>query len=194
MIEAALNDARLPAQNNRLSPHSPMVNPYRTADGRWLILAVPPKDFPTFMRVIGRPELATDLRFIDPPARQRNSAILVAELDAVFASQPIAHWNKVLEAGRVIFSVVRELSEVARDPQMHANGVFMPVSDPAVGARFTVSSPHYVAGVQKAEPQRAPRLGEHTREVLHDLGFPESDVERLVSGNVVMIDGIGTRG
>ncbi|CAN7767105.1 CoA transferase [Cupriavidus necator] len=191
MIEAALNDAKFPPQNSRTSPDSPTLNPYRTADGRWLMLAIQSKDFPAFAQVIGQPGLADDPRFVDPPARQRNSVALVAELDAVFAGQPIAHWKQVLDAGRVIFSVVQELSEVAQDPQMHANGIFMPVRDPAVGASFTVSSPQYVAGVQKTEPGRAPRVGEHTREILRDLGFPASDIEQLLAGHTVVDDVTG---
>jgi len=87
-------------------PQSPLANPYCTADGRWLMLVVQPKDFAAFARAIGRPCLSDDPRSADATGRMGNSAALVAELDAVFATQSIAHWKQVLEGGRVIFSVV----------------------------------------------------------------------------------------
>ena len=93
------------------------------------------------------------------------------------------------DLGRVIFGAVQNLQEVASDPQMHANGIFMPVRDPSVGARFTVSSPQYVAGVEKEGPRRAPRIGEHTREILRELGFAAADIDRLVAGRTVVIEG-----
>ena len=189
LIEGALNDSTFPPQNDRSHPRSPLGNPYRTADGRWLMLAVQAKDFAGLARAIGRLELAEDPRFVDQSSRERNSAVLVSELDAVFASQPLDHWKHVLEAGRVIFSAVQTPQEVANDPQMHANGILMPVRDPSVGARFTVSSPQYVAGVDKEEPRRAPRVGEHTQEILRELGFAAADIDRLVAGRTVVAEG-----
>lgn len=189
LIEGALNDATFPAQNARNHPLNPLGNPYRSADGRWLMLAVQGKDFAGLALALGRPELAEDPRFADQQSREHNSATLVAELDTVFARQPLAHWKRVLDQGRVIFSAVQDLHEVANDPQMRENGILMPVRDPEVGATFTVSSPQYVAGVPKEEPRRAPRLGEHTQEILRELGFAAQDIDRLAAGRTVVIEG-----
>ena len=59
----------------------------------------------------------------------------------------------------MIFGVVQIAEEIINDPQMHLNGIFAPVKDPQVGARYTVNSPVQVAGVDKVSPARAPRLG-----------------------------------
>ena len=188
-IEGALNGATFPPPHDRRHPLSPLVNPYRTADGRWLMLVVQPKDFPAFARTVGRPELAEDPRFAEPQSRSRNATSLVDLLDTVFQGQPLAHWKKALDEGRVIFSVVQDMHDIVNDPQMHANGIFMPVRDASVGAKFTVSSPLEIAGVDKVEPRRAPRVGEHSVEILGQLGFSAGDIEQLVSGRTVAADG-----
>lgn len=189
LIEAALNDAAFPPQNRRDRPNSPLANPYRTADGRWLIIAVQPKDFPGLAWAIGRPALAEDPRFVDAASRELNSLALTTELDAAFASEPLAYWKQALEQARVIFGPVQTLQEVANDPQMHANGIFMKVTDPEVDARYTVNSPQFVADVEKEVPRRAPRIGEHSLEILRELEFSAADIARMVAGRTVTIEG-----
>jgi len=187
-IEGALNGGKFFPQHNRSDPPNALVNPYRTSDNRWLMLVVQGKDFVGFAQAIGRPALVEDPRFADRKELARNAKALVEVLDPLFASQPLAHWKKVLEDGRVIFGVVQNAQDILNDPQMHANKIFMPVRDPSVGAQFTVSSPQQVAGVEKVEPRRAPRIGEHSQEILAELGYSTSDIDRLVSAQTVAID------
>jgi crotonobetainyl-CoA:carnitine CoA-transferase CaiB-like acyl-CoA transferase len=187
-IEGALNGAKFYPQHNRRNPPNALMNPYRTSDDRWLMLVVQGKDFAGFAHTIGQPALAEDRRFADQKELARNAAALVEVLDPLFASQPLAYWKKALDEARVIFGVVQNAHDIVNDPQMHANKIFMPVRDPSVGAKFTVSSPLQVAGVEKTEPRRAPRIGEHSKEILGELGFSPTDVDRLVSGHAVALD------
>ena len=187
-IEGALNGGKFFPQHNRSDPPNALVNPYRTSDNRWLMLVVQGKDFVGFAQAIGQPALVEDPRFADRKELARNAKALVEVLDPLFASQPLAHWKKVLEEGRVIFGVVQNAQDILNDPQMHTNKIFMPVRDPSVGAQFTVSSPQQVAGVEKVEPRRAPRIGEHSQEILAELGYSTSDIDRLVSAQTVAID------
>ena len=189
LVEAALNEAKFPPRNRRDRPNSPLANPYRTADDRWLIIAVQPKDFPGLARAVGRPALAEDPRFADPGSRALNSVALVKELDAAFASEPLSYWRQTLEQARVIYGAVQTAQEVALDPQMHANGIFMKVADPEVGASYTVSSPQFIDGVDKAPPRRAPRIGEHTLDILRDLAFTSAEIAQLVAAHTVKIEG-----
>lgn len=189
LIEAALNDATFPPQNRRDQPNSPLANPYRTADDRWLIIAVQSKDFAGLANAVGRPALADDPRFADAASRTLNAVALVKELDAAFASEPLAYWRDTLDKARVIYGAVQTPQEVAKDPQMHANGIFMTVADPEVGAHYTVSSPQFIVGVDKEPPRRAPRVGEHTLDILRTLAFSSEEIEGLVAARTVMNEG-----
>jgi formyl-CoA transferase len=185
-IEGALHGAMFYGPHNRKRPPNALLNPYRTLDDRWLLLvSVQQKDWLGFVKAMGMPELLTDPRFVDGHARAHNAAALVEILDPVFGGEPLAYWKKVLDAGRVIYGVVQVAEEIVRDPQMLENEILMPVSDPAIGATHTVNSPVQVAGVRKVTPSRAPRLGEHSADVLGNLGYDAAQAAQLAADGVV---------
>ena len=90
---------------------------------------------------------------------------------------------------RVIFGVVQIAQEIINDPQMHENGILILIDDPEIGATHTVSSPLQVVGVSKTKPSRAPRLGEHSTDILQELGFAAPEVASLLSAGAVSQSG-----
>ncbi len=194
-IEGGLHGAKFFSQHNRKTPANALLNPYRTGDNRWLLLvAAQQKDWPGFVRAIDLPALQEDPRFIDGKARARNAAALVDILDPMFASRPLSYWKKVLDAGRVIFGVVQIAEEIINDPQMHENGIFLPISSPGTTATHTVGSPLQVVDVKKVMPSRAPELGEHSSEVLRELGFSTDETAALFAGGTVFQPAAGIGG
>ncbi|MDB5480923.1 MAG: L-carnitine dehydratase/bile acid-inducible protein [Caulobacteraceae bacterium] len=179
-VEGALHGARFYGQHEREAPPSALVNPYRTSDGRWILPCVlQPKDWPGFAAAIDRPDLLQDPRFADVSARVTNSAALVEILDALFVTETLAHWREKLDAARVTFGVVQTMDEVVNDPQMLINEVLLPLAEPNGTATHTVNSPVQVVGFTKVPPRRAPRLGQHTDEILSELGFDDAARARL---------------
>ena len=185
-IEGGLHGAKFFSQHNRKTPPNALLNPYRTGDGRWLLLvAAQQKDWPGFIKAINLPKLLEDPRFVDGKARVHNAEALVAILDPMFASQPLAYWKKVLDAGRVIFGVVQIAEEIIHDPQMHENGIFLPLDNAGMPGGLTVGSPIQIATHQKVSPSRAPGLGEHSTEVLSELGFSAAEVKGMFADGTV---------
>ena len=185
-IEGGLHGAKFYPQHDRRCPPNALINPYRTADDRWLILVGPqPKDWVALATAMGRADLIEDPRFADPRGRTANAGELVAILDPIFESQPLSYWKETLDAARVIFGVVQIAHEIVNDPQMFANQVFMPLKEPIGGATHTVNSPVSVAGFAKTQPGRAPELGQHGSEILADLGFSAAEIETLHDSAVV---------
>ncbi len=185
-IEGALNGASFYGPHDRARPPNALLNPYRTSDDRWLLLvAVQTKDWPGFVKAVNLPALLDDPRFSDAKLRAANAAALVAILDPVFATEPLAHWKRVLDEGRVIYGVVQIADEIIHDPQMLANGILVPLADDPTGSARTVNSPVQVDGVAKVAPKRAPRLGEHSLDVLRELAFPDEDIDRLCAAGTV---------
>jgi formyl-CoA transferase len=91
----------------------------------------------------------------------------------------------VLDEGRVIFGVVQIAEEIINDPQMRQNGIFLNLDDAGIPGGFTVGSPIQIATHDKVVPSRAPALGEHSAEVLSELGFSADDVRSMFAVGVV---------
>ena len=185
-IEGGLNGAKFYSQHNRKRPPNALLNPYRTADDRWLLLvAAQSKDWPGFLKAIGLSELEQDPRFADSKLRIQHAVDLVEILDPIFGAQPLDYWKKVLDEGRVIYGVVQNAMEIINDPQMHENKIFVRLANPTNGATHTVNSPIHVSGVDKVAPGRAPTLGEHSTDVLRDLGFTPAEIDGLFGSSAV---------
>jgi crotonobetainyl-CoA:carnitine CoA-transferase CaiB-like acyl-CoA transferase len=184
-VEGGLNGGHFFPQHDRKSPPNALLNPYQTSDGRWILLvAAQRKDWPGFCNAIGKPELLADPRFTDD-SRIANAAQLVEILDPMFASQPLAHWKQVLDAGRVIFGVVQVAREIIDDPQLPANGIVVPLELPGGIETRTVSNPIQVFGSPKVKPTVAPQLGEHGAQILQELGFDATEIARLNDAGAV---------
>jgi crotonobetainyl-CoA:carnitine CoA-transferase CaiB-like acyl-CoA transferase len=185
-VEGALNGATFFPQHDRKTPPNALLNPYQTADNRWVVIVSPqPKEWEGFIRTVGLPQLVDDPRFNDPHKRLKNSAALVDILDPVFAGQPLAYWKQVLTAGRVIYGVVQNATDIIRDPQLEANNIVVPLEGAADPAARTVSSPIEIAGFTKTKPRIAPAIGEHNDAVLKSLNFSAADIARLQDTGVI---------
>jgi crotonobetainyl-CoA:carnitine CoA-transferase CaiB-like acyl-CoA transferase len=192
-VEGGLNGGHFFAQHDRKAPSNALLNPYQTADGRWILLvAAQRKDWPAFARAIGRPDLLEDPRF-DDTNRIANAAVLVEILDPLFASQPLEHWKQVLSAARVIFGVVQNGTEIINDPQLAANDIIVPLERLGQPTTRTVSSPIQIVGSAKVKPGPAPRLNQHGEEIMQELGFTAADIALLrASGTVPAFHDDGT--
>src|SRR5919198_1673900 len=167
-VQAALCGARVEPRPSRDEPATALANLYRCRDGRWFLLNVlnDERDWPTLLRAIERPDLASDPRFGTTPARRANARALVGVLDAVFATRAWAEWQAILNDHGLTFGGVTAIDDVRTDRQMVDSGALVPIDDPRAGATLTVASPLWLDGVDKVAPRMAPDLGEHSVEIL----------------------------
>jgi len=184
-VQAALAEAKFYGLHDRKSPPNPTMNVYRSSDNQWFLLLVTPDKVSALATGIGRPELLTDARFADPAKLVANAAQLTAILDGVFASQPMAHWREVFDHAHITFGEVKAPSEVINDPQLRENDIVVPLEGAGGKLTSTISSPMQVHGVAKVPAKRAPGIGEHNEEILKQLGFSASDIDRLRASGVV---------
>lgn len=164
--------------HDRNAPVNALTNPYRTADGRWIMLATSAVHWPALSRAIGRPELIEDPRFMDGESAAKNATALSELLGAEFRSRPFADWQDALARERVTYSLIQTPEEAARDPQLRANDIVVPLEGVS-GLEYTVSNPVSLRGVPKVPAKRAPELGEHNGEILAELGFAPADIALL---------------
>jgi crotonobetainyl-CoA:carnitine CoA-transferase CaiB-like acyl-CoA transferase len=159
-----------------------LVNHYLTRDGqRFLLCCVDaPKDWPNFCRAIGREELIDDPRFSTLQARVEHAETLIALIDHAVAAKDLDQWAALFREYDILWGRVPDLAAVANDPQMHAAGVFPQLEHPDYGTIHTVASPIELDGADKVPPAAAPRLGEHSRRILQDLGYDQETVEAML--------------
>jgi len=178
-IQAALCDAKFFAPHDRKNPANAALNVYQASDGTWFLLIVTPDKLAPVAKAIGRPDLLTDPRFSNPAKLVENMRQLTEILDKIFCSQPMAHWYEVFNGVHATFGAVRGPQEVINDPQLRSNDIVVPLEGAGGKLTSTISSPIQVHGVAKVPARRAPGLGEHTEEVLKQLGFSASEIEGL---------------
>ena len=184
MIQARLCGATFYERPPREKGLNALTNHYLCRDQRWLILSLlnPERQWPVLAACIGRPDLVDDPLFATVAARQAHARELIAILDAVFAGKDLAEWRAILDGQDLIFGVVATVDDIAHDRQMRENDVLVPFDGEAT---LTVSSPLWIADAAKARPRPAPAVGEHSEEILRDVGYAEAEIRRLRASGVV---------
>ncbi len=169
--------SRMPKGDRRKVPN-PIVGNYRTSDNRYLSLVMLESDryWADLVNLLGHPELADDPRFKDGAARRENSEACVDALDAAFGEKTFAEWKEILLAAKGVWSPVQTAGEVLEDPMALANGYVREVEAKS-GTKFRMVGAPLQFNEEPADITRGPDHGEHTDEVLTELGL---DTEQLL--------------
>ena len=118
---------RVAGSEPRHRNQAPLMNPYRTADGRWFFFTGPRgrPPHPGGVRALDRPDLFDDPRFTDAPAIRKHRTEVIATLDEIIAERPLAEWAERFEAEGVWWAPAQTPAEVVADPQLAANDGFV---------------------------------------------------------------------
>ncbi|HWE55735.1 MAG TPA: CoA transferase [Acidimicrobiales bacterium] len=173
---------------DRMAPVNPVVNIFRTGDDRHIVLCLLQADWawPEFCGLVDRPDLAD--RFIGLADLQAHSPEITAELDALFATRTLEQWRAALAPGRGVWEVVQDVAEVAGDPQVLANGYIRPLAgaDPMVGAPSHLVAAPVQFDEQATDLVAAPELGQHTEDILLDLGYDWDQIGSLKDDKIII--------
>jgi len=161
-----------PLSLRRAAMPNPLCTFYRSSDDRWIFLLGLQADrhWPDLVRAIDQPEWLRDPRYVDILARRTYFQELIAALDAIFARRTFEEWAKRLDDAGMWWAPVQTIEEAVRDPQVAASGAFIdvPVAD---GAARMLATPVDFDGHGPAVTRGAPETGQHTEEVLLELGY-----------------------
>jgi len=176
-VQAALCGAQFLPKWTRKTAICPLVNHYVARDGRrmFFCLLEPVRDWRNLCHALEFDELHDDPRFSTGKGRQENSAELVKRIDEVMATRDLDEWAIIFKNYDLVWGPVPSAVEIAQDPQ--AQEVFTEISP---GLK-TVKNPLNIEGIEKAQPQMPPAMGEHTREVLSSLGLTTEEIEKMIA-------------
>ncbi|MBW2065466.1 MAG: CoA transferase [Deltaproteobacteria bacterium] len=165
----------------RAEAGNPLYNHYKCKDGRWIAIAHldPDRYWPRLCKALEIQDLEQDPRFNSIEARGRNARELVAILDKRFATRTRDEWSRILREHGCIFTPVHSLQEVTNDLQAIANDYFTFVDHPTYGRTKMTGFPWDFSETPASVRRVAPELGEHTEEILQELGYTQRDIEEL---------------
>jgi formyl-CoA transferase len=153
----------------------------RCADGKLLAvhLSSPQKFWDSLMAALGREDLQEDPRFSTRDGRVRNFSELEDCLAAEFATKKRADWMQILDRHDVPFAPIQSIAEVLNDPQVRHLGTFYKLSHPQQGEVVGIERPIWIDGGRAINRRPPPTLGEHSEELLAELGFGSEKVQEF---------------
>jgi crotonobetainyl-CoA:carnitine CoA-transferase CaiB-like acyl-CoA transferase len=186
VLAASLHGAEMPRFPRTENPN-PLVNSYRTRDGRWIFcnMLQPDRYWDGFVAALGHEDLATDERFATALARFQNRHAVIARIDEIFLERDLAEWAERLDANDCVWAPMQTPAEVARDVQTAANRYLVPATHPEHGPFHTVASPVQLGGAPPEAKRCAPDLGQDTEAVLLELGYSWEDIATLKSSAAI---------
>ena len=162
--------------------------PFRTKDGYACILPYSDENWRDFFDFVGRAEFKADQRFQRLASRVGHIEILYGLVEEEAPKRTSAEWVAFCDSKSIPCMPVRNLDDLAEDPHVKAVGLFGTADHPSEGRYRTVRSPVTFSGAPFQIRRHAPRLGEHSAEVLGEAGYSAAEIEAMIR------DGITTAG
>ncbi len=162
----------------------PNRRPYRTEDGHIGVMIYNDKQWQRFFALLGRADLAADPRFASMASRTQNVAYLYAFLAETFLTRPTAEWVAALKQADIPAARLNTPDELLDDEHMQRVGFFPLVEHPSEGLIRQMRIPQTWSRSQPVIARLAPRLGEHTEELLGQYGFAAAEIADLLSARV----------
>ena len=160
---------------------------FKTSDGYITAGTISDSEWQGFCRASGDPELATDPRFATPSARSVSATARINKMAEYIGQHTTAEWLERLDAADVPCAPILRRGEIIHNEQVIARGIIAEFDQPKVGrvrqpkpaARFEIN--------EAAIGGPAPRVGEHSRDVLRELGYDDSAIDKMVADRSVRV-------
>ncbi|HLG12276.1 MAG TPA: CoA transferase [Dehalococcoidia bacterium] len=165
-----------------LAPHRV---PYATKDGYVCVLVYNDKHWRSFFRLIGREGMFdSDPRFSSQEARSRNIAEVYAFVAEQMARRTSADWLRLLKEADIPVTPLNSIEDVIDDPHLGESGFFVMTEHPTEGRLRLMATPGAWTQTPPGALRPAPRLGEHSVEILREAGYTGADIEAMIASGV----------
>jgi crotonobetainyl-CoA:carnitine CoA-transferase CaiB-like acyl-CoA transferase len=178
-------DRQVPPQAGNNHPTSIPTGVFTTTDGFINIAAAGGPIWDRVCDVLGKPEWKTDPDYATSGARSKNRVALNAEIDAITRTRPSAHWIEAINAAGVPCGPIYAMNEVFADPQVQAMGMEAKVAHPKLGDIGLINQPVVMSRTASALRTAAPDAGEHSADILGELGYDAAKIGDLKARGVI---------
>ncbi len=175
----------VPGRQGTAHPNIVPYQSFASADGHLMLAIGNDAQFARFARIAGRPEWADDPRYASNPARVHNRKLLVPQIAAVMTQRRTASWLEALQAESIPAAPINDVAEVFADPQVQARELRLEMSRDDGEVVPVVRNPVRFSATPVEHRQAPPRLGQHTREVLSELGISCDQIDALRSDGLI---------
>jgi formyl-CoA transferase len=179
-----LIDGEVGTQAGNFHPTSIPTGVYKARDGYLNIAVFGSKIWERFCQILGAPEWIEDPRYHDKASRSVNRDALNAEINRRLAAQDRSHWIEQFNAGGVACGLISDMGEVFEEPQIRHLGMVKDVVSARLGPQRLVGQPMQLERTPSTIARAAPRRGEHTEEVLGELGLGPDELARMKATGV----------
>jgi len=165
-----------------------LVAPYQAvaaSDRHFIVGATTPPNWKAFCVVLGLGALESDPRFRDANARRHHRQELVAAIEQVTRTKPAVHWLTLLRDAGVPCGEIADYGDVFDDPHLIARKFFVDLEHPVLGTLRGLGSPLRLERTPVRHRRAGPLLGEHSAEVLREIGCSDDDIDRLASQGII---------
>jgi crotonobetainyl-CoA:carnitine CoA-transferase CaiB-like acyl-CoA transferase len=180
-----LISGKAPKRAGNKHPNIQPQDVFACEDGFLVLVVGNDGQFAKFCEVVGHAEWVSDERFATNGARVRNQQTLLPMVAEVLRRRPMAEWSALLERAGVPCSPINSVAQVLEDEQVRHRGMLLQIPHPLGGTVAQLRSPMRFANAQHTFDRSAPLLGQHTREVLAELGFGPDDVAAWTSAGAI---------
>ncbi|HEY9460044.1 MAG TPA: CoA transferase [Paralcaligenes sp.] len=158
---------------------------FRTSDGWVNIGGANQANWERIADVLGHPEWRTDSRFATNTARMENLAALTAAMDAVLKDHNTAHWIQAFDSAGVPVGPVHTIGQALSHPQTLARNMVVDLVHPQAGPTKALGCPIHFSETPTQITRPAPMLGQHSRELLREYGYDDSQIDGFVANGVI---------
>ena len=181
------NTGERPKRAGNRNLHLTPAEAFQARDGFVNVVLMNPDQWGRFCGALGDPAMETDPRFATNPARLEHHPAFKARIEAVLRTGSVTDWVQRLEAAGIAAGPIYELDEVFEDPQVRHLGLVAEVEQPGAGKVKMLGFPGRASATPPRIDRPAPLLGQHTAEVLGELGLSREEIERLAAAGVVVL-------
>jgi len=167
---------------------NPLFNIYQAKDGHWFIFVMlfPDRFWPPFCRALDLLDLEHDPRFATGGSRAENRRELIAIIEERIATKTSKEWVPIFDEHELFWAHVHTISSALEDPQTEANQFILEMEHPVLGTIRVVNSPVVFSETPSSPAMPQPLLGQHTEEVLSDIGYDWDDIITFKDDGVIL--------